>query len=268
MPIINGRFNYCDLAMQTNSIDSSKDIVVVDDDDLFRESLGRNLSDAGFMVRDFDNGPDALAHFGGGGGGGLMVLDWRMPAMTGIEVLKRLRQTGNPIPVIFLTTLTDQIHEEAALATGAVDFVDKSRSFSIVLRRIELILSGPKGRQPQAEADPEPAPEETWRHGRLTLDLPTNRARWQGHPVELTLAEFKVVHHLARQPGRDVPYRALYDAVRGSGFFAGNGEEGFRANVRTSIKRIRQKFRDIDPDFDQIGNYAGFGYCWRPDRGG
>jgi two-component system, OmpR family, response regulator ChvI len=47
---------------------------------------------------------------------------------------------------------------------------------------------------------------------------------------------------------------------------AGNGADGYRANVRSAIKRIRNKFRDVDPTFDKIENYAGFGYCWRkPD---
>jgi two-component system response regulator ChvI len=50
--------------------------------------------------------------------------------------------------------------------------------------------------------------------------------------------------------------------VHGKDFVAGYGAEGYRANVRTFIKRIRKKFRDVDPNFDGIGNYAGFGYRW------
>jgi two-component system response regulator ChvI len=51
--------------------------------------------------------------------------------------------------------------------------------------------------------------------------------------------------------------------VHGKGFVAGEGPEGYRANVRTFIKRIRQKFRNIDSKFEQIENYPGFGYRWR-----
>jgi len=50
--------------------------------------------------------------------------------------------------------------------------------------------------------------------------------------------------------------------VHGEGFVAGDGEIGFRTNVRAFIKRIRQKFRDVDPQFSQIKNYPGFGYRW------
>jgi two-component system response regulator ChvI len=67
---------------------------------------------------------------------------------------------------------------------------------------------------------------------------------------------------LALKPGEDLSYRELYDLVHGKDFLAGSGADGYRANVRTFIKRIRKKFRDVDTDFDQIHNYAGFGYRW------
>jgi hypothetical protein len=60
-----------------------------------------------------------------------------------------------------------------------------------------------------------------------------------------------------------VTYRAAYDRLRFEGFIAGSGNDGFRANVRSAIKRIRNKFRACDPAFDAIENYTGFGYCWR-----
>jgi two-component system response regulator ChvI len=63
-----------------------------------------------------------------------------------------------------------------------------------------------------------------------------------------------------------VRYREIYDVVRGSGFVAGAGEDGYRANVRAFIKRIRQKFREVDDGFDRIENYAGFGYRWRTEN--
>jgi two-component system response regulator ChvI len=51
--------------------------------------------------------------------------------------------------------------------------------------------------------------------------------------------------------------------MRSEGFIAGAGEDGYRANVRSAIKRIRNKFRGCDPAFDEIKNYTSFGYCWR-----
>ncbi len=234
-------------------------VVLVDDDDLFRESLGRNLADAGYVVKDFARGTAALDHLLTGASTNLVILDWKMPEMNGIEVLKRIRAASLEVPAIFLTALTDQIYEEAALATGAIDFVEKSRSFSILEKRIGLILDGVKARGvPANDSD-------TMIKGGLVLKLKTSRATWEDRPVELTLTEFKIVHMLVTKAGEDVPYRQIYDLVHGSGFLAGAGPEGFRANVRTFVKRIRQKFRDADPQFDQIGNYAGFGYRWKAD---
>ena len=98
--------------------------------------------------------------------------------------------------------------------------------------------------------------------GRLELRFDINRAAWAGTTLDLTLTEFKIVALLASRAGEDVGYREIYDLVHGKDFVAGYGAEGYRANVRTFIKRIRKKFRDTDPEFDQIHNYAGFGYRW------
>src|SRR5258708_30469361 len=101
-------------------------ILVVDDDDEFRESLSLNLMDEGFAVTTFANGPSALEHVAPGESADVILLDWRMPGMNGLDLLPELRQRGVMTPVIFLTALSDDIYEEAALAGGAVDFIDKS----------------------------------------------------------------------------------------------------------------------------------------------
>lgn len=239
-------------------------LLLVDDDDLFRESLGLNLIDEGYAVTSFDNGREALAFLEGGGNADVMLLDWRMPQLTGIDVLRRIRMSGIGIPVIFLTVLSDDIYEEAALAGGAVDFIDKSRRLPILIRRLQLIAEG-------ARPTPDTATElqaataalsATLQLGRLELRYDSGRAAWAGRPVELTLTEFKILALLAERAGEDVGYRDIYDLVHGKDFLAGHGAEGYRANVRTFIKRIRKKFRDGDPDFDRIENYPGFGYRW------
>ena len=89
---------------------------------------------------------------------------------------------------------------------------------------------------------------------------------WAGYPgkveVDLTVSELKLVVLIASNVDRYVPYRELYDGIHYEGFMAGSGEHGYRANVRSSIKRIRNKFRQCDPTFNEIRNCTGFGYCW------
>jgi len=235
-------------------------IVLVDDDDSFRESLGLNLLDEGFDVQSFASGEPALDYFQRGGTADVVLLDWRMPGMNGLEVLRRLRRAGTTTPVIFLTALSDDIYEEAALEGGAVDFIDKSRRLSILLKRLGLITEGMRP-VPEPVATRPPASDAV-SLGRLELRFDINRAAWNSHTLDLTLTEFKIVALLASRVGEDVGYREIYDLVHGKDFVAGYGAEGYRANVRTFIKRIRKKFRDIDSDFDQIHNYAGFGYRW------
>jgi two-component system response regulator ChvI len=232
-------------------------LLLVDDDELFRESLGLNLIDEGYSVTSFGAGGEVIDYLQNGGGGDVMLLDWRMPGLNGIEVLRRLRQCGFAIPVIFLTALSDDIYEEAALAGGAVDFIDKSRRPAILLQRLRLIA---EGFRPPAEADP--ARPAVLRLGALELRFETSRALWAGHSLDLTLTEFRILTLLAERAGQDVGYRDIYDLVHGKDFVAGHGAEGYRANVRTFIKRIRKKFRECDPEFDAIENYAGFGYRW------
>jgi len=237
-------------------------IGIVDDDPLFRETLGGNLGDVGYRVQDWGGGEDFLkALEEEEPRPDLVLLDWKMPGLNGIEVLRRMRDGKIRVPVIFLTVLSDQIFEEAALQGGAVDFVEKSRSFTILERRIQLIL----GRLAISSQAASPS-DATIRLTDLVLDGESRRACWKGKQVELTIGEFAMIEAMAAKAGRDVSYRELYDAGRGKGFYAGSGEDGYRTNVRAAIKRIREKFKAVDPQFDQIGNYPGFGYVWQVDH--
>jgi len=239
--------------------DRTDRIMIVDDDAMFRESLAQNLSDIGFATQSFSDGPAALRHLAEAGAPSMILLDWKMPGMTGIEVLRELRSRDVDTPVVFLTVLSDQIYEEAGLLGGAVDFIEKSRGFSILRRRIDLILQGSKSSDNPKQQQQLPM---VAHHGHVRLHRDVNRAYWKNVQIDLTLTEFQMVDYLVTRAGRDVRYRELYDIVHGEGFAAGQGEIGFRANVRAFIKRIRQKFRDVDTDFTEIENYPGFGYRW------
>ncbi len=242
-------------------------ILLVDDDELFRESLSMNLADAGFAVSEAETGAAALALLAAPPLPDLVLLDWKMPGMNGIEALRRMRENGLTLPVIFLTALSNQIYEEAALQGGAVDFVEKTRSFGILLKRINLILAGAKGAKTAGAVGPASAKAAETpglrRIGGLELRRDSHRAFWNGREVPLSVTEFKMVELLVTETGRDVSYRALYDLVHGDGFAAGYGEEGYRGNVRAFMKRIRRKFRELDENFDEIESYSGFGYRWR-----
>jgi two-component system response regulator ChvI len=226
-------------------------LVLVDDDPVFLRLLAGNLRAAGYAVTAFCDPQAGLAALLNDSPD-LCLFDWDMPGLDGLELLRTLRGGGATYPVLFLTGHASPIFEEAALSAGAVDFIDKSRGPAIVLHRIGLALS-----RGVVEAVQDVAV------GALLLQEGSKRAVWRGQVVALSRGEFEMVALLARHAGRDVPYRALYDALHGDGFLAGQGEEGYRANVRAMIKRIRRKFAEVDPGFDALGTYAGFGYRWQ-----
>ena len=143
-------------------------------------------------------------------------------------------------PVVFFPGRPRVTGEDLAL--GAVDLIDKWRG-AVTLPRT-------------------PGARQQFSCGKLTLRHDISRAYWNGTDLNLTLGEYKIVHLLASNVGRFVTYRAIYDRLRDVGFIAGTGDDGYRANVRSAIRRIRRKLLDLDPDFAEIQNYIGFGYCW------
>ena len=242
------------------STGGARQILMAGRSDPIRQSLRSDLTAAGFFVTTFPDGKAVLDYLAIGRRADLILLDWLKDGLKGVEVVRRLRDRGDLIPVIFLTDPSDRVTEEAACLGDDVEFVDKSRSFAILRRRIDLLIEGPNH---SFSGGLQTASGDRIRVGRLELNPSVGRAYWGGAEVNLTLTEFRIVDNLARRSGRDMRYREIYNLVHGEGFVAGIGDEGYRANVRAFIKRIRRKFRDIDPEFGCIENYRGFGYRWR-----
>ncbi len=232
-------------------------VVLVDDDQTFLRVFAANLQSAGYRAECFDDPKQALLALQRDIRPDACVLDWQMPDLDGLELFKALRDRGVTIPVLFLTSHGQPIFEEAAFDAGAVDFVDKSKGPAIILHRLSLALTRQPVQRSAAEADTIV--------GALVLSQSSKRARWRANHVPLSYSEFDVVALLAKHAGHDVGYRQIYDAVRGSGFLAGQGEDGYRANVRAMVKRIRRKFERLDPAFTALQNYPGFGYRWFQD---
>ena len=171
--------------------------------------------------------------------------------------MAKLRNQGIRIPVFFLAGNLSQPDKRLALDEGTRDFIDKSRDIDVLIGRLTVVTR--MFRRQQAD--------KTISFGKLLLHMDISRAYWNQSDLCLSLGEYKTVELLASNAGHYVTYRAVYDRMHYEGFMAGDGEDGYRANVRSAIKRIRNKFRALDPTFDRIENYSGFGYRWKkPDR--
>ena len=231
------------------------DIVLVEDDDLYREVLTADLVDRGFSVLCFADGPSFLEALSNGVEVQVALLDWTLPEMSGFELLGVLRERGIGLPVVFLTGHALPERELQALDRGAIDFVDKSRGTDVLVHRLRVVIEGL--RQPPAASMPE-----IERHGDLTLDRQAARALWRGQDVALTMTEYKIVALLVSHKGKLQTYRAIYDVAHYEGFVAGSGEHGYTTNVRSMVKRIRKKFVAVDPGFSEIKNMQRIGYTW------
>jgi two-component system response regulator FixJ len=118
----------------------TRTVHVVDDDEAVRDSLGFLLETAGFEVRTYDSGDRFLAEFGGGDGG-CVVTDVRMPGVTGLELVARLRARGSSLPIIVMTGHGDVPLAVEAMKAGVHDFLEKPFEDEAMIRAIEGALA-------------------------------------------------------------------------------------------------------------------------------
>ncbi|MBV8186226.1 MAG: response regulator transcription factor [Alphaproteobacteria bacterium] len=240
----------------TSGVSQRTQVVFVEDDDLYRQAIETELTEEGFVVRSFKDGEPMLAAIGSGLVADVVLLDWGLERTLGIDLLAQLRERGLQWPIVFLTGRNSPVHERLALQRGASDFVDKLRGTSVLAARLRLAVAS---RRDLAAG----ASEEILHCGRVTLRMRTSRAHWDRVDVGLTVAEFRIVHLLVSNAGSFITYRQIYDCMHRVGFVAGSGEHGYRTNVRSAVRRIREKFKAQCTEFDEIQTYTSFGYCWR-----
>jgi two-component system, OmpR family, response regulator ChvI len=220
-------------------------VVLVESDQYYREFLTGELLREGFVVHAFADGASLLGSVATAVDADLAVLDWDLSEMPGIKLMAELQRRGVNLPVVFLSGKT---------------LVGDDNDRQVLVRRLRTVVE-------LARLKADLPRQEGLACDKLLLKPEISRAYWNQVDVGLTLGEYKIVHLLVSKAGSFVTYRAIYDRLHYKGFIAGSGKDGFRANVRTAIKRIRNKFRACDPPFDEIENYNGFGYCWRTPSG-
>ena len=228
-------------------------IALVDDDRNILTSVGMLLEQEGYHVRAYADGASAL--------GALLatppdlaILDIKMPRMDGLELLRRLRQSGD-LPVIFLTSKDEEIDELMGLNAGADDYVRKPFSQRLLLERVRAVLRRADARKNGA-ASPE-AKRETLVRGKLTLDPQRHDCTWEGKPVRLTVTEFLILQSLAQRPGFVKSRDNLMDAAYDDQVYVDD------RTIDSHIKRLRKKFKAIDDSFDAIETLYGVGYRYR-----
>jgi two-component system, OmpR family, response regulator ChvI len=239
------------LASVSEESDDAIRVLLIEDGVIDHEFLTDKLSKRGFSVRTVAALPAAACD------AAIIVLHCGQVNNSSIELLGKLNRLGFSVPVVLLTGEAAPAHECLALDKGAIDVVLKSRGPDVLARRLKVVAK-------TIACTDQPRAVGCTICGKLLLRLDISRAYWKDVDVGLTFGEYKIVHLLASNAGRYVTYRAIYDRLHYEGFAAGRGADGYRTNVRSALKRIRNRFRALDPTFDEIENYQGFGYLWRP----
>jgi two-component system, OmpR family, response regulator ChvI len=216
-------------------------------DDKAREKL----LDEGFVIQVMDdasllNPPTAYVE------ADIVVIDRSLLGRTSLKAMAQLRFLGNNAPVVFV----DDIASLMKLANHSSEVACRSHGMDTVASELKPAATS------TASGSVAPADKQLV-CGRVVLQPNGSRVFWSGEDVELTFGEYRIVDLLTSKPGQYFTYRAIYDRLRHEGFIANGGPAGHCANVRSAIKRIRNKFRGLDPTFDAIKNYQAFGYAWR-----
>ena len=234
----------------------SQVIALVDDDRNILTSVSIALQAEGFITRVYSEGSAALKAFADNPPD-LGVFDIKMPQMDGMELLRRLREMGGPVgamPVIFLTSKDDELDEALGLAMGADDYIAKPFSQRLLVARIRAILRRQDLDRGQA-GTADDAPEEALIvRGRLTMDPARHKVLWDGRDVTLTVTEFLILEALAQRPGVVKTRNQLLDIAYQDDVYVDD------RTIDSHIKRVRRKFRSVDPDFDAIETLYGVGY--------
>jgi len=165
-------------------------ILAIEDDHTVGQYVKRGLEEQRFHVDLAVDGLEGL-RLASGGQYDLIILDLRLPEMTGLEVLRNLRDRGLTVPILVLTAQDTVDFKVQALRTGADDYVTKPFSFEELLARVEAL-----GRRPQQLRSP------VLRVLDLELDTATHEARRGVEPIELTPKEYTVLEYLMRHTGR------------------------------------------------------------------
>lgn len=220
-------------------------LLMIDDDVKLVELVREYLEPQGFEL--------AAVHDGAAGllavdeqQPNLVILDLMLPGLDGLEVCRQLRRTS-PVPVIMLTARGDETDRIVGLEMGADDYLPKPFNPRELLARIRAILR-------RAESVEDRVAPHSIEAGPLCIDPGSRQVRMKGQTIDLTSAEFDVLHALAQSAGRVLTRDELLERVHGPGWAA------YDRSVDVHISRIRQKIERDPRHPELLKTVRGVGY--------
>jgi DNA-binding response OmpR family regulator len=227
-------------------------VLIVDDEPIVVEVVGRYLRRDGFSVTSASTGDEGLqAGLDPNNPPNLIVLDVMLPGIDGFEVCKLLREANVTVPIILLTARGEEADRIGGLGIGADDYVVKPFSPGELIARVKAQLR-------RVKLDTEPPEDGRLRGGDVEVDVLNRTATVRGQSVALTAKEFDLLQFLMRHSGEVFSRDELLDAVWDRGFVGGP------ATVTVHIRRLREKIERDPSRPSHLKVVWGTGYKFEP----
>ncbi|MDI3256854.1 MAG: response regulator transcription factor [Kyrpidia sp.] len=218
-------------------------LLLVDDEPRVLDVMASFLQGEGFRIVTAATGQQALDAFREHRPD-LVVLDWMLPEMSGLEVCRRLRQSGN-VGIIMVTARTEEADKIVGLEVGADDYITKPFSLRELAARIRSVL-----RRTQEKTED----SSVLRRGDLTIDEAKFRVWKRDQEIILTPTEFKILLTLASRPGTVYSRLQLLQAAMGETYL------NYERTVDTHVSHLRKKIEDDPAEPKYIQTVYGVGY--------
>ncbi len=225
-------------------------IALVEDDQLLRANYSQALEREGYRVNSYSSRKEALAAFKKQLPD-LAILDVMLQDEIegGFDLCRELRQASPTIPIIFLTARDSDLDKVSGLRLGAWDYLTKgTTTLDFLPVRISALF-----KMLEALESAKDESEKIITVGKLCIEEERKQVHWDNKPLNLTLTEFWLLVSLVRHPGHVKSHEQLMEAAN---VVVTNNA------IAAHIRRIRDKFHEIDPDFDDIKAEYGMGYRW------
>lgn len=204
-------------------------IIVIDDDDKITSMLKRALAFEGYSVTTAGNGVEGLKIMLSQDPD-LIILDVMMPQIDGLEVCRRIRESGSQVPIMMLTAKDEISDRVRGLDLGADDYLVKPFALEELLARVRVLLR--RRSEASAKSDTILTYED------LILNVESREVVREQHPIELTTKEFDLLHFLMQNPNRVLSKDTLMEKIWGFDF---SGESNV---LEVYIALLRQKLED------------------------
>jgi DNA-binding response OmpR family regulator len=224
-------------------------ILIVEDEPAMRQGLKDNLEFEGYRVDFAEDGKSGLSLIKENTYD-LIVLDVMLPEISGFDVCKKVRESGNMTPIIMLTAKGEEIDKVVGLELGADDYITKPFSLRELLARIKAVLRRGSG---AASKDPQEV-----KIGKIDVDFTSYNALAEGKTVPMTHREFEVLKFLWQRPNETVSRDKLLEEVWGY------DEYPTTRTVDNFILKLRQKIEDDPAHPKHILTVHGIGYKYIP----